>query len=141
MKKLPKGTKTNEDSVPLLTLANANIDDICEMIIEGRTYRDIAHHYNAKLTTFFRFLYLPEHSTHTQQAREFAAHVLVDNAELVLAQAKDNPALLQVAALLAHHYRWKASLLNRRDFGQRIKEIEVEKEGTTKEIIVKVIEE
>jgi hypothetical protein len=140
MKRLPKGKGEPEQSVvPPLSLDNANIDDVCEMIIEGRTYRDIAQYYNAKLTTFFRFLYKKEHSTHTQEAREFAAHVLVDNAELVLVQAKDNPALLQVAALLAHHYRWKASLLNRKQYEKTPNRQEGLEDK--KEVVIRVIEE
>ena len=116
------------------------IDDICEMIIQGRTYRDIAEKYNWTLSVLFGFLYKPEHSLKTREAREFSAHVLVDTAEAILAQAKDNPQYIAIAIQLAHHYRWKASMLNKRQY-QKDTPKELEEGSGKKEIIIKVIEE
>jgi len=116
------------------------LDDVCEMIVQGLTYREIADKYKWSLTALFRFIYDPKHSERTRQAREYSAHVLVDQAEMVLAQAKDNPQLFMVSAALAHHYRWKASMLNKRSY-QKDTPKELEEGSGKKEIIIKVIEE
>jgi len=115
------------------------LDEVCEMIIEGRTYRDIADRYKWSLSKLFYFIYDPKHSVRTREAREFSAHVLVDQAELVLAQAKDNPQLFMVSSALAFHYRWKASMLNKRSYQKEApKEVD---EGGKKEIVIRLIEE
>lgn len=121
-------------------LDESNIDVVCEMIAQGETYREIAKRFGASLITLFRYLYDPKHSERTREAREFSAHVLVDEAELVLAQAKDNPQYLAVATQLAHHYRWKAALLNKRQY-QKDTPKDLEEKGKKKEIVIRVIEE
>ena len=121
-------------------LDDSNIDIICELIAQGTTYREIAKRFNASLITLFRFLYNPKHSERTREAREFSAHVLVDEAELVLAQAKDNPQYFAVAVQLAQHYRWKAALLNKRQY-QKDTPKDLEEKGKKQEIVIRVIEE
>jgi len=132
--------KKSNKEVPAVVEPISIIDDICEMIIQGRTYRDIAEKYNWPLGTLFNFLYKPEHSLKTKQAREYSAHILVDAAEAVLAQAKDYPQYTVIAIQLAHHYRWKASMLNKRSY-QKDTPKELEEGSEKKEIIIKVIEE
>lgn len=129
------------DNLPATNgLDDSKIDIVCQMITEGRTYRDIANHFEVTLWCLFKYLYDDKHSVRTREAREFSAHVLVDQAELVLAQAKDNPQYNFIAAQLAHHYRWKAALLNKRQYGKDAKP-EIEDQGKKREIIIKVIEE
>lgn len=114
-----------------------NIEDVCESITKGEHYRDIADRYDMPLTSFFRFITKPEHSELIKQARQFAAHILVDEAERVLAQAKEDPRLLWVAKELAHHYRWKASMIYGRQYAN--KKVVLDEPEEKKEITIKII--
>lgn len=118
-------------------LKDSDFEDIIELIVTGVHYKDIADKYSVPMTTFFRFISKPEYSARLKEAKEFAAHLLVDEAERVLAQAKDDPRLLWVAKELAHHYRWKASMIYGRQYAT--KKILLEDEPTEKKITVKVI--
>jgi len=113
-------------------------EDIYELILQGITYREIAERFDTTLMVLFNYLYTdPKHYTRTKQCLEYSAHLLVEQAEQVLLQAKDNPSLLYVAGLFAHHYRWKASLLNKRAYNNSEKANEMS--GVKKEITIKVI--
>lgn len=118
-------------------LNDSHIEDVIERIIKGEHYRDIAGDYDISLYSLFKFLTQEKHSERVKEARQYAAHVLVDEAERVLAQAKTNPALFYVAKELAHHYRWKAAMIYGRQYAP--KTIKEEEPETEKKITIKVI--
>lgn len=132
-----------EQNLPAtIQLDEANFDLVLDMLMQGQHYRDIATHFGTSLTTLFRYLSSKEHSARVTEAREFAAYVLADEAERVLAQAKNDPRLFPVAQQLAHHYRWKAAMFNRRQFADRkvvIQEDSPDKEKDT--LIIRVVED
>lgn len=119
-------------------LNDSHINDIIELIIKGVHYKDIATEYEVPMTTLFRFLHKAEYSEIMKQAKQFAAHVLVDEAERVLAQAKDNPSLFYVAKELAHHYRWKAAMIYGRQYAPKTFKEDPE-DPTEKKITIKVL--
>lgn len=114
------------------------IDEIIEMIIDCKHYRDICAHFECKLSTFFDFISRPAHSARIKEARKHAASILVDEAERVLAQAKEDPRLFAVARELAHHYRWKASMLDRESYADKKTVIMSDEKPEQKKITINV---
>lgn len=133
-----------ENNLPAtIRLDESNEDLVIEMLIEGRHYKDIAAHFNSSLTGVFRYLSRPNFLARVKEAREFAAHVLVDEAERVLAQAKNDPRLFAVARELAQHYRWKASMINREQYASRKEVIEIPTDSSKEkdELIIRWVED
>lgn len=125
--------------VATINLDDSHIDSILELLIQGVHYREIANQYNTSLFSLFKYLHCEKHSARVKEAREYAAHILVDKAELLLAQAKDNPSWMMAARELAHHYRWKASMIYGRQYAQ--KKVEIPQESEKKTITIHVREE
>lgn len=120
-------------------LDEANLDRVLELITLGTHYKDIAEEFKTNISAVFRYLSDPKYSARVIEAREFAAHVLVDEAERVLAQAKDQPyQFYLIAKDLAHHYRWKASMIYGRQYASK-KVVIDPKEQEKKELIIRVV--
>lgn len=137
-----------ENNLPIqLKLDEQNLPNILEMITLGKHYKEIAERYNTTISSLFKFLHLPENSPRVREAKEYAAHCLVDEAERVLAAAyaeRTKPGGLiafQVAKELAHHYRWKASMINRVEYASKKVEVPVEVNPEQKKFIIEIVED
>lgn len=86
-----------------------DIDQVCEMIIEGATYRELAHKLNVKLSTLHDYLSKDEHSARVREALRISADSYADKGERVLIEAKSTMVEVQRAKELAQYYKWKAS--------------------------------
>lgn len=96
-----------------------SIDEICTLIIEGETYREIAKKAGVALSTLAEFLAKPEHSARVNEARRIAASTYTELAEDGLKNAKDAFELAK-AKELAHHYRWKSSKIAPKEWGDKL---------------------
>ncbi len=96
-----------------------NIEDIIEMIIEGKTYREIAKKYDVSLGCLHDFLTIGEHSARAREALTTSANSYADKAEEVLKEAEPTKEELMRARELASHYRWKASKRNGKVYGDK----------------------
>lgn len=94
-----------------------DIDKICDDIIEGLTYRQMAGKYKVALSTLFDFIHKAEHSARAKSAISISASMYADKAEEVLIAAESDKNEIQRARELAQHYRWKASKRNPKDYG------------------------
>lgn len=99
---------------------NFNIDDIVEMILQGKSYRSIANELNCKLSTLHDFTSKSEHSARVKTALIISASTFDDKAEQVLVEAKGNMVEIQRARELAQHYRWKASKRAPKVYGDKL---------------------
>lgn len=96
------------------------IDNIVEMILDGKTYREIAATLKCALTTLHDFTSKSEHHPRIREALEYSANTFDDQAEQVLKDAKGTLPEIQRARELAQHYRWKASKRNPARFADKI---------------------
>ena len=126
-----------------MKLDESNFENILELIATGVHYRAIAEKYKCTYIALFRFLHIENHYTEVVKAREMAAHYMVQESETLIAQAvadansdNPNPRMMAGAMQLAHHYRWTASMLHGRQYGQRKIMFEEEEE---KAITIKII--
>jgi hypothetical protein len=85
------------------------IDEIIEMLIDGKSYRQIAEYYDIPLTTLHNYTSKPEHYARTREALVISASTFDDKAEQVLKDAQSDKNEIQRANCLAQHYRWKAA--------------------------------
>lgn len=100
-------------------LLAASIDTIIEMIIDGKTYRQIAKHFEVGLGTLHTFLTYTEHSARAREALIISANSYADKAEEILQEAEGTKEELMRARELAQHYRWKASKRNGIVYGDK----------------------
>jgi hypothetical protein len=99
---------------------NLNIDEICNLIVEGLSYRKIAEKLKCPLSTFHDFICKSVHSARAREALEYSAQTFDDQAEKVLIEAKSTMTEIQRAKELAQHYRWKASKRNPKRFSDKV---------------------
>jgi DNA-binding transcriptional MocR family regulator len=97
------------------------IEEICEMLINGDSYRQIADHYGVGLGTVTRYLAQPEHSAYAREARRAAGQTAADKAREILTsrEPKDMVELMWMREQ-ASHYRWEASKKNPKDYGDKV---------------------
>mgnify|MGYP006217686967 CR=1 FL=1 len=63
---------------------NGKIDEIIEMIIDGKTYRQMAEKFNVSLGCLHAYTSLDEHSARVKQALDYSASTYDDQAEEIL---------------------------------------------------------
>jgi hypothetical protein len=97
-----------------------DIDNICNDIIDGLTYRQMSVKYTVPLSTLFDFIHKDEHSARAKAAISTSASMYADKAEEVLIAAESDKNEIQRARELAQHYRWKASKRNPKAYGDKI---------------------
>lgn len=97
-----------------------HIDQICDMLINGDTYRQIATFYGVSLGAFHSYINKDEHSARVKTALTMSADDYDDKAERVLKEAKSNLPEIMRAKELAAHYRRKASVRNRGVYGDKV---------------------
>lgn len=96
------------------------IDKVCEDIAEGRSLRAIAEKAKSSLTRLLAWIEAdPDRSARVRDARSSMARVWDDKAESEIREAKDEFELRK-AKELAHHYRWRASKVAPKEYGDRI---------------------
>lgn len=138
-----------ENNLPeVVKLDDSEIDNVLEMIILGSHYKEIAAHYKCSVTTIFRYLSRKEFSARVREAKEFAAHNCVDEAERVLKMAyleRNKPGgmiAFNVAREMAFHLRWKASMINRTEYASRKVEVPVAPEEKEQDkLIIEILED
>lgn len=107
------------------------IDEIIDLLIDGKTYRQIAESYNVSISTLHYFLSLPEHHARAKTALSISADQYADKAEETLINAKATKEELMRARELAQHYRWKAAKRDPSRYGDKLA---VEQSGTVRNI-------
>ena len=96
-----------------------DLDLICRRIADGMTMAEISRQEGISPGTLSEWLEAsPERSARARAARILAARVWDDRAEAVLHDA-GNAFELAKAKEMAHHYRWRASKIAPRDYGER----------------------
>lgn len=87
------------------------------MLIDGKSYRDIAEHFGVSLGTVHNFTSKDEHSARVREARMISASTFDDKAEEVL---RDETLEFARARELASHYRWRASKRKPKEYGDKL---------------------
>lgn len=103
-------------------LKHSDIDTIVDMIIDGKTFREIARHYKVALSTLNEYSTKTEHSARVAEALMISAATYADKAEEVLHDITKDSNTVEMARAreLAQHYRWKAAKRNPRSFGDKV---------------------
>lgn len=97
-----------------------DIDKICELIIDGKTFRDIAKVFDCSISTLHNFLVKPEHAVRTRDSLELSAATYANKGEQVLIEAEGISVEIQRARELAQHYRWMAAKRAPNKYGEKV---------------------
>jgi hypothetical protein len=96
------------------------LDEICARITAGESMTAISAAIGVHISTLIEWTQDdPQRTARMRAARENAARVWDEKAELGLAAATD-PFELSRAKELAHHYRWRAKAVAPREYGDRV---------------------
>jgi len=96
------------------------IDEICEMIIAGKFYREIARDLGITHWSVIEWVAADaERSRRVQESRRLSAQAFEEQAVEAITNAKDKLDLMK-AKELAHHYRWKASKIAPKEYGDKL---------------------
>lgn len=101
-------------------MADLNINDIVNDLIEGMTYRKIAEKYKVSLSTLHDAVARSEHFARAKMALELSAQTYEDQAEQILIDAPLDKWELQKARELSQLYRWKARVRNPKKYSEKI---------------------
>ena len=107
-------------SPPRKTLDELGVDWLCEEIIGGRSFRDIAKQLDMNVSTLTRWAAKPEHEARVRAARVASAQAFDEMALEGILNAKSKIALGR-AKEAAHHLRWRASNVNPGDYGDKLR--------------------
>ena len=99
---------------------DGKIDEIIEMIIDGKSYREIANAYKVGLGTLHSYTSIPEHSARVREALQISANTYDDEALEVLKNCDGTKEEISRAKEIAQHLRWRASKRNPKQFGNQI---------------------
>ena len=97
-----------------------NIDELCEMLIAGKRYRDIAKHFGTSLTSLTNYIANSEHSARARAALEASADLIADEAENCLKKAPSSMPEIQRAKELSQYYKWRAATRNRAKYNDKV---------------------
>lgn len=96
------------------------LDEVCRLIIGGTTLTAIASMAGVSLGSMLSWAEsTPERSARVREARSLSAAAYDEKAEACIAEASD-PFELAKAKELAHHYRWKASKISPKKYGDKL---------------------
>lgn len=96
------------------------LDAICEGLGERKTLTAIAGEIGVAIGSLLKWIEAePERASMVNEVRRNMARVWDEQAEQGLKEAKD-PFSLSKAKELAHHYRWRATKMAPRDYGDRV---------------------
>lgn len=97
------------------------IEEICHMIIDGKTYRQIAEYYGINLLKIHAYLAEDEgRYTRAREALTISADTYADQAEQILKDAKSDGIEMQRARELSSFYKWKAAKRRPKDYGDKV---------------------
>lgn len=105
---------------PRKTLDELGVEWLCEQIIGGRSYRDIAKDLGMNVSTLSRWAARPENDARVRSARVASAQAFDEMALEGILAAKSKIALGR-AKEAAHHLRWRASNVNPADYGDKLR--------------------
>lgn len=124
----PKLPATNTPKKALILKKNdkvghVGLDAICAMIREGQSLRAIAKRTGVQISTLSEWLSHPDRSARARGSRALTAQLWDEKAEEVLKDV--NPAAVTQTELgrareLAQHYRWRASKINPKEYGDKL---------------------
>lgn len=99
-----------------------DIEDAIQMIIDGKTFREIAVEFGFTVGALHKYLNKSEHSARVAEALMISAASYADKAEEVLQDITKDSNTVEMARAreLAQHYRWKASKRNPRSYGDKV---------------------
>ncbi len=101
-------------------LDEKGLDWLCDELANGQTQRAICADLGINPATLCYWIASdPKRSARTREARISAARLWEERAGQVIEEAQDQFALAK-AKELAHHYRWKASKANPKEFGDKV---------------------
>ena len=101
-------------------LEAVGIEALCDMVIEGMMLREVARKVGAPIMSMMDWIEAdPARKARMRQARERSAQLWEEKAEQLLSDA-DEPFMLSRAKELAHHYRWRASKIAPRSYGDKV---------------------
>lgn len=107
-------------------LDQAGIEQICDWIVERKTMTAIADAIGVSIGSLIVWINSdPEHSARAREARAETAKLWDEQATKVIENAPDEFELKK-ARELAHHYRWRASKIAPKEYGERL---EIENKG------------
>lgn len=96
------------------------IDAVCDWISGGESMTTIAGKAGVSIGSMLTWLNAdPERSARAKEARIGTAKYWDEKAEVGIAEASD-PFELSKAKELAHHYRWRASKIAPKDYGDKL---------------------
>ena len=116
----PVGGKTKTRAAPSRDALDAlGIDALCDMILDGKSYRDIASECKVSMGGLTRWIAKePERLHACACAREVASQTYDEMAVEGLIEASDMFELSK-AKELATHYRWRAKCANPKKYGDK----------------------
>lgn len=101
-------------------LDEKGIDWLCDRLTDGAMQREICDELGINASVLARWIASdPSRSARVREARISAARFWEEMAGQVLESAEDQFGLAK-AKELAHHYRWKASKQNPKDYGDKV---------------------
>lgn len=96
------------------------IERLCDMILAGNLIEEICRELGVGHASLIDWVAKDEQrSKLTKEARIHSARTFEEKAEQVIRDAAD-PFQLAKAKELAHHYRWRASKIAPRDYGDKV---------------------
>jgi transposase-like protein len=99
-----------------------NIEDIIQRILDAQSYTEIARHYGVTVGALTHWISSDnQRSARVMEARAATAALWDQKAEELISAAQD-PLDLQKAKELAHHYRWRASKIAPRSYGDKVQQ-------------------
>ena len=127
-------------------LADYGIDGVCDAICNEKPLTTLAGEIGVSIGSLLMWIEADkERSARAREARIVMARRWDEKSEAVLAAASD-PFELSKAKELSHHYRWRASKIAPRDYGEKIQQElsgpdggPVEFRGTESELDAKIL--
>ena len=118
-KKAPTRKKPGAKPAAQDKLTRRGIDAICADIADGKSMADIAKAADVSFGSVITWLQAdPERSARAREAREKTARMWDEKAEDEIRMAGD-PFELSKAKELSHHYRWRASKIAPKEYGDK----------------------
>lgn len=104
------------------------LDQVCESIVTGGTLTYVAADAGVSLTSLLTWIEVnPERSARVREARATTGRLWDEKAETEIREATDEFGLKK-AKELAHHYRWRASKIACKEYGDKIQHADADGE-------------
>lgn len=120
MTALPKKRKAGQQPVAQERLNAIGIDAVCSDLADGKTMTEIAIAAGVAFGSLHTWLDAdPERSARAREARRRTARLWDEKATATIEAATDTFQLAK-AKEMAHHYRWRASKIAPREYGDKL---------------------